>query len=61
LLASGASKSWDRKEVKQMRYIKPEVTLVDHAAAVIHGIPKAGMRLDLDGGYVTAAAYEADE
>lgn len=44
-----------------MRYAKPEVTLIDHAVAVIQGIPKHGMNSDLDGGYITAAAYEADE
>jgi|GEM_PF-2904603 len=44
-----------------MRYVRPEVMLVDHATTAVRGIPKHGISADMQGGFVTAAAYEADE
>jgi hypothetical protein len=45
-----------------MKYAKPEVIVLDHAAIAIQtGHPKIGMNPDGGETFVTAAAYEADE
>lgn len=44
-----------------LKYTKPEVTLVDDATTSVRGIPKHGISPDMDGAFVTDAAYEVDE
>jgi hypothetical protein len=63
-----AEKTYTRKEVKTMKYTKPEVTLINPALEAIQGEPK-GSKLGVSsdsippvaGKDTTLMAYEADE
>jgi hypothetical protein len=49
-----------RKEVRNMKYEKPEVVVVDSACGAIQGVSKMGLNVELSQ-KPTVAAYEADE
>jgi hypothetical protein len=58
--SSRPRKIFDGKEVKNMTYTKPELTLLGRAADAVQGMGKGGQKTDFPGTQTTSA-YEADE
>lgn len=57
-----AEKALEGKEVKTMKYEKPELTVVASAVAAVQGGKPSSSQFETSGSYQkTANAYEADE
>ena len=58
-----AEKNPKRKEVRLMKYVKPQIVLSEDAKTAIQGLMKAAQNLDSITHTVpsTSSAYEADE